>query len=265
MQTTNLLQDAGNHTKGAHHDRPHARSSHAHRHLQPSPSGTRTDSPHQHRAARHALPVAPHSHAGLSPAEAAQIVGDIRADASKGRITPEEATKRFDALGVPPDQRTMPSDLRNEEQRVIDDQFPVGRAQDFRIAYADPGQVAPPMSKELAEFDSSARAWLVGAEFPRDLGKSLITAITKTVQATKAMTPDQLESYGLVEYEKLEKVYGEGLEEKLRAAGHMVEALDQQKPGLKNLLRSKGIGDSSMVANLLIQQSERWHARRKGW
>ena len=44
----------------------------------------------------------------------------------------------------------------------------------------------------------------------------------------------------------------------------MGEALDQKQPGLKNLLRSKGIGDNAMVANLLIQQSVRWHARRKG-
>jgi hypothetical protein len=29
-----------------------------------------------------------------------------------------------------------------------------------------------------------------------------ITNIEKTVRATKGMTPDQLESYGLVEYEK---------------------------------------------------------------
>ena len=44
---------------------------------------------------------------------------------------------------------------------------------------------------------------------------------------TKAMTPDPLESYGLIEYEKLQQVYGDKLEEKLIAAGHMVVALDQ--------------------------------------
>jgi hypothetical protein len=60
----------------------------------------------------------------------------------------------------------------------------------------------------------------------------------------------------------LQKVYGEGLEEKLRAAGHMVEALDKKQPGLKNLLKSKGIGDSAIVVSLLIQQATIFHARR---
>jgi hypothetical protein len=53
------------------------------------------------------------------------------------------------------------------------------------------------------------------------------------------------------------------LGEKLRAAGRMVEVLEKTTPGLKNLLRSKGLGDNAMVASLLIQQSERFWARRK--
>ena len=64
----------------------------------------------------------------------------------------------------------------------------------------------------------------------------------------------------MVGYEKLQKVYGEGLEEKLRAAGHMVEALDKKQPGFKNPLRSKEIGDSAMVVSLLIQQATIFHA-----
>ena len=68
----------------------------------------------------------------------------------------------------------------------------------------------------MIEFDQAARGWLSAAEFPRDLGNSLITSITKTAQATKEMTPDQFESYGLVEYMKLEKAYGAGLEDKLQ-------------------------------------------------
>jgi len=52
------------------------------------------------------------------------------------------------------------------------------------------------------------------------------------------------------------------LEEKLRLAGEMVEVLDAKTPGLKSFLRSHGIGDSAVVASLLIQQAERYHARR---
>jgi hypothetical protein len=52
------------------------------------------------------------------------------------------------------------------------------------------------------------------------------------------------------------------LEEKLGAAGRMVVELDAKKPGLKNLLKSLGIGDNALIASLLIQQSERYWARR---
>lgn len=88
--------------------------------------------------------------------------------------------------------------------------------------------------------------------------------IERVAQQTKHMSANDLESYALVKYAKLEQAYGAELEAKLNAAGRMVVALDQKTPGLKNLLRSKGIGDNAMVASLLIQQSERWHARRKG-
>jgi len=54
------------------------------------------------------------------------------------------------------------------------------------------------------------------------------------------------------------------LDSKLRAAAVMIHALDQKTPGLKNLLKSKWIGDNAMVASMLIQHTERWHARRKG-
>ena len=139
----------------------------------------------------------------------------------------------------------------------------MAKPEEFSIRYADPGQPAPPMTKELKQFDTSARTWLSQAEFPRDLGNSLITTISKVAQQTKAMMPDQLESYGMVEYEKLQQVYGDKLEEKLNAAGRMVVALDAKTPGLKNLLKSRGIGDSSLVASILIGQAERYWARRR--
>ena len=120
------------------------------------------------------------------------------------------------------------------------------------------------MPKELQEFDQHARTWLSGAEFPRDLGNSLVTTIERVAQTTKAMMPDQLEQYGYAEFTKLERAYGPALEEKLHAAAVMIHELDQKKPGLKNLLKSKGIGDNALVVAQLIAQSERYLTRRKG-
>lgn len=79
-----------------------------------------------------AVPVEPHSHAGLSETDHAAMVGSARQDVASGKLSSEDATKLFDDLGVPADQR------------LIDEQFSAGRAQDFRLAYTDPGRPAPP-------------------------------------------------------------------------------------------------------------------------
>ena len=42
----------------------------------------------------------------------------------------------------------------------------------------------------------------------------------------------------------------------------MVHELDTQHPGLKNLLKSRGIGDNAMVANMLIAHAQIYHARK---
>lgn len=126
-----------------------------------------------------------------------------------------------------------------------------------------PGREPQVMPKELTEFDQSARMWLASAEFPRELGNSLITPIERVAQQTKAMTPNELEAYGYAEFAKLERAYGPALEQKLGAAGRMVQALEAKRPGLNNLLQSKGIGDSALVVAQLIGQSERWHTGRK--
>lgn len=199
----------------------------------------------------------------LSP-EAVTMASWVKEDLAAGKISAEQAANIFDDLGVPLDQRATPADTRTDEHKLIDTQFPAAKPEEYQIRYADPGQVAPPMSAEMKAFDSSARTWLSQAEFPANLGNSLITTIAKTAQATKHMNATQLEEYGYAEYAKLERVYGSELEKKLQAAGRMVEALDAKQPGLKNLLKSKGLGDNAMVASLLIQQAERWHARRKG-
>ena len=120
------------------------------------------------------------------------------------------------------------------------------------------------MSKALSDFDQSARSWLVGAEFLANIGTSLITTIAKVAQQTKHLSADQLESYGLLQYERLERVYGAEVVDKRNDARRMVEQLEKKTPELKNLLRSKSPGDNAEIASLLIQQAERYWIRRKG-
>lgn len=100
------------------------------------------------------------------------------------------------------------------------------------------------------------------AQFPRELGNSLTNAIGAVTRATAGKSEAELELYGFREYAKLERLYGDALESKLQQAGKMIDAIESKQPGLKALLRSHGIGDSTLVVSLLIQQAERFHARQ---
>lgn len=180
----------------------------------------------------------------------------IKEDVATGKITPEVAKHAFESLGATPEQ--LAPDSRSEDVKALDAQFPPAKPSDYVIHYG-----GAPMTPELKQFDQSARTWLAGAEFDRSLGNSLVSAIEKVSRQTQHMTAEQIESYALVEFQKLERIYGSKLDEKLRVAGKMVQELEKIRPGVNALLKSNGIGDSALVANLLIQQSERYWARRK--
>ena len=205
-------------------------------------------------------PVEPY--APVSPRYSEQWIQIEKENLAQRTIAQEEATRRFDALGATPEQRGP--DTRSADVKLLDHHFPVAKPEEFVIRYGAPGQIAPPMTPELQHFETSARAWLNQAEFPATLGNGLISTIAKVAQQTQHLSADQLESYGLLQYEILERVYGAELEDKLNAAGRMVEVLEKTQPGLKNLLRSKGLGDNAEIASLLMQQAERYWLRRKG-
>jgi hypothetical protein len=203
--------------------------------------------------------VEPTTQAELTPAQASKMAQWAREDLLAGKITQAQADKQFAELNTPLDQRGP--DTRSDEEKLLDKQFPPAKPEDYRIQYYTPGQAPPVIPKEVKEFDQHARSWLSGAGFPRDVGNSLVNAIARTAQLTKDMTPDQLQRYAFAEFAKLERAHGAALEERLQAAGRMVEALERKQPGLKQLLKSKGIGDSAMVANLLMGHAQIYHAR----
>ena len=204
--------------------------------------------------------VEPHTKAGVSESEAEQMMDWLRQDLAQGRISPEQAQKAFDQLNATAEQRQL--DTRTDEEKMLDKQFPPAKDSDYTIRYGEPGGQEPTMTPELKQFDTTARTWMSGAGMPRELGDSLVTQISRVTQQTQRMSPDQLESYGYAEFAKLEKAFGPTLEEKLHSAALMIHDLDLKQPGLKNLLRSKGIGDNALVASMLIQHASIYHARK---
>jgi hypothetical protein len=201
----------------------------------------------------------PHPKASVSTSEAEQMMEWLKQDQAQGRISPEQAQKAFDQLNASPEQR-LP-DPCTDEQKALDAAFPPAKPADYTIQYFRPGEPGE-VTKDMQAFEANARGWLSGAGFPRALGNSLVTQITRVLQTTKDMTPEQLDTSGETEYAKLQKVHGDKLDERLRQAGLMVHDLDLKKPGLKNLLKSRGIGDNALVANMLIQHAAIYHARR---
>ena len=48
-----------------------------------------------------------------------------------------------------------------------------------------------------------------------------------------------------------------------KTPGWSIDQLEQRQAGLKNLLKSRGIGDSAVVANMLIAHAQIYHARKR--
>ncbi len=136
----------------------------------------------------------------------------VKEDAASGRITAKKANEMFNQLGATEAQRAP--DQRSDEQRQLDAAFPP----------AKPGENGT-MTPQLKEFDQSARTWLSGAQFPREVGNSLVSQITKVLQRTHVMTEEQLNTYGENEYVKLQRIYGDQLEPRLRQSDAMVASL----------------------------------------
>jgi hypothetical protein len=61
----------------------------------------------------------------------------------------------------------------------------------------------------------------------------------------------------------MQKVHGDKLAERLAQADDMIDLIEHQRPGLKQLL-STGVGRTAGVWNMLISHSTIYHARRKG-
>jgi hypothetical protein len=196
----------------------------------------------------------------LTAREAAVMIGWERENLAKGKISPEEATKRFDQLGATPEQRA--GDTRTPAEVELDRASPPAKPGDYLIRWKDPLDPTP-MSQQDRQADATARGWLADAGFPREIGNSLINRIRQVTQETKGMTESELHAYRLTELAKLQHVHRDKLPERLAAADDMIDELESQRPGLFNLLGLHGIGKSAMVWQLLINHAPIFHARNK--
>ena len=206
-------------------------------------------------------PVEPHGQAPVTPNEAATLAQWAKEDLAQNRITPQQADTIFSELNIPLEQRGP--DTRTNEQRLVDEHFPVAKPHEFVIRWNAPGDMTP-MSPELKVLDTSARGWMSSAGLPVNVGNSLVNQITKVLQATRGLTESQIEQRGYDEFDKLKQVHGDKLDERLDAVNRLVHAIESTSPGVYRFLTSQGIADDAMVMNILITHAPIYHARRKG-
>ena len=229
----------------------------------PAPSSTQPTAPAQSTPPS-PLPIVAESGTGLSIAKmlVEQTIDTTGAAklARAGGVSMVDLTNALKVLRESAEPKEQ--DVRTPEQKTLDEQFPAAAPEGFLISYAKPNEPDVPMTPELTAFDQSARAWMSEAGLPRDLGNSLVTTIERVTAQTQKMTADQLVAYGEAEFAKLQRVYGNTLEDRLHQVALMVHDLEQKRPGLKQLLKTGGIGDNALVVSMLIQQAERYHARR---
>lgn len=193
----------------------------------------------------------------LNPAQAETMAAWIREDVVKGRLTSDQAEQAFNELNTPVENRT---DGRSPVAKELDEAgfAPAAKPEDYVIHW---GQEQTP---ELKQFDTAARTWLHGAEYPRELGNSLVHQISKVIQRNAGKTPAQLDAEADANIIRLQGVHGGTLPEKFAAANKMIHELEAKQPGLKRLLTSHGVGDDPITVNLLLAQAERYWARKRG-
>lgn len=124
-----------------------------------------------------AVPVEPYS--PVSPSHAAQWIEWEKDKLAKGTITPEEATRRFDALGATPEQRAP--DTRSAYVKQLDAAFPPAKEHEFLVNLYPPGQVPAVIPKEAQAFEANVRAWMGpdGAGLSQGQGNSLLAILSK--------------------------------------------------------------------------------------
>jgi hypothetical protein len=155
-------------------------------------------------------------------------------------------------------------DARTDAEKVADRDFgPAAKPEEYLLRMYDPGQEPPVIPKQVSAFEANARGWMADAGLPLNLGNSLVTTLSKAIQHTHSMTPEQRESYKDAENAKLEQLFGPDWHEtKLKPVAAMIHELDQKRPGLKDLVRAHG--DHAVFLAQLIQAATIYHARKKG-
>lgn len=204
-----------------------------------------------------ATPVEPYS--PVNPRYAEQWIEAEKANLANGKITPEEATRRFDALGATPEQRAP--DTRSEYVRQLDRAFPPARPEEFLIQWHPPGQQPTTLSKEDQALDTNARKWMAAMGLSREQGNGMAAIIAKTRQQRHPLSVNERENFKDRENMRMDRVHGPNWQDdQLPPVARMIHEVNALHPGLKAFVAEEG--DNADLLMELIKAAHIYDARK---
>jgi hypothetical protein len=183
------------------------------------------------------------------PFSAEQLHQMAQWEIDAGRLTREQADAMLGADGVKPRQAQAVGPTAAE----IDAAFTPAEPHQYQL---------PPLAGDdvsnaaLLAYNKTAREWLHTARFDRERGSSLANEIARTAEATKRMADSDREIHRRTELSKLERLWGDQTQSKIKLARQLVRELEEKTPGLVDLLAESGAGNNSLVIKMLAEQAE---------
>lgn len=170
-----------------------------------------------------------------------------------GKLTPEQGDAALRLDGVEPNVQPTPEEVE------YDRNYPRAESP----AQYEMPRINPELgSKEAAALDRTVRGALYEAGFDRERGSALWKAADKAIATFSKLNPAEQQLHNKRELAKLEKLWGNDTQKKLKEARALVGHLDGKHPGIMGLMDA-GAGSDVMVLSLLASQAQIFGGRMR--
>ena len=136
------------------------------------------------------------------------------------------------------------------------DTTPPENVAEYNLGFAE--NEGDTLSPDFIAIDTEVRGMLRTAQMPANIANALARTANSYVEYSQHFTPEQHEIERSTTMSRLERLYGEELEQKLEAARSFIKSVDKSHNGLMTeILETHGLGNSVEVVHQIIQHAER--------
>lgn len=171
-------------------------------------------------------------------------------------------------FGEPPETQAEPTQEQQFKQQANDsteaafqgliemDTTPPENVAEYNLGFAE--NEGDTLSPDFIAIDTEVRGMLRTAQMPANIANALARTANSYVEYSQHFTPEQHEIERSTTMSRLERLYGEELEQKLEAARSFIKSVDKSHNGLMTeILETHGLGNSVEVVHQIIQHAER--------